>query len=1100
MQNDRPDARAIFDRAVEIESAEELETYLRGACADDVQLRMKVEGLLGAYREAGSFLESPPPELQVTVGVAEISERPGSFIGRYRLLQEIGAGGFGVVFMAEQTDPVFRKVALKVIKPGMDSRAVVARFKAERQALAMMDHPNIAQVFDAGATEAGRPYFVMELVKGVPITEYCDKNVSPMEERLRLFVEVCRAVQHAHQKGVIHRDLKPSNIMVTLHDGKPVTKVIDFGVAKATHQRLTEKTLFTGYGQMVGTPQYMSPEQAEMSGLDVDTRSDVYSLGILLYELLTGTTPLDAERLRNAGYAEIQRIICEEEPQRPSLRLTTNEAQLTVVAKQRGVDSKRLPYIVRGELDWITMKSLEKERSRRYESAASFADDVERYLKGEAVEACPPSTVYRLRKLVRRHRHAVVAAGAVLTLLTVMIVGAIVNERAERIRAEQNAEIYRRLSYQTAITAAEQAFEDNYLDRTLALLDGLRPKPGQTDLRGFEWFDLYRRSRRLSEADCIDFGPVSVDSIAESEDATLAVATSESITLRRAVDGEVIRTIHYPIFAPNRSSPGLCVVAISKNGKMLAYNSRCFQAMIVERLDEHSSHQIPVSNVRTASLSPDASLLATGNVEGRVELWDVASGKKVRDLAVHKGLVWSVAYSPNGDFVASGGEDNTIQLSRVDGSEVIRVGEHFATPSTFSGVFSVAFSPDGIRLASGGADRTARIWNLAERRLEHALIGHKDEVRSVAFSPSDGQLLAAGGRDQSVRVWDAATGRLRSVLKGHDSVVRFVAFSCNGERLYSASHDGTVRVWERRRLVDPDLLWCNGLIADVAVSGDGRTVAAIESTSSNIRVWSLKFHDEFPTPDIIAMNQEVVAVAISSNNLLAAACRDGSVHLLGLPTRKRMRILQDALGKKLGGFLALVFSQDGSALAAGYSDGTIVVWDVDRQTHILLRGNAGGVTALAFSRDATTLVSGGEDKIVKVFDLANPKMPPRDLKQGLPVSSVAVSIDDTTIASTFGLGSRKGTAIHLWDAKDGHPKDNLSWRAPRVISFLDEQTMIFASDRTLRLWDLAHAELRATLSGPSAYISCMEASTNGQTVVAGSAEGMVRVWRRTAVE
>jgi serine/threonine protein kinase/tetratricopeptide (TPR) repeat protein len=377
---------------------------------------------LWADDTAGGLLWASPFAARTAV-VRPVLEGPGTVIGPYTLLQEIGEGGMGTVFLAEQTCPVWRRVALKVIKPGMDSRQVIARFEAERQALALMDHVNIARVLDAGATEAGRPYFVMELVHGVPITKYCDDNHLTPRERLELFVPVCQAIQHAHQKGIIHRDIKPSNVMVTLYDRKPVPKVIDFGVAKATEQKLTERTLFTQNGILVGTPEYMSPEQAEMSARGVDTRSDIYSLGVLLYELLTGSTPLSHRRLRDAGYGEILRMIKEEEPPRPSTRLSDSGAALASISAQRQMKPAKLMKLLRGELDWIVMKCLEKDRNRRYETVSSLARDVQRYLHDEPVQACPPSASYRLRKVLRRNKGRSLAVAVSLVLLVAGTVG-----------------------------------------------------------------------------------------------------------------------------------------------------------------------------------------------------------------------------------------------------------------------------------------------------------------------------------------------------------------------------------------------------------------------------------------------------------------------------------------------------------------------------------------------------------------------------------------------------------------------------------------------------------------------------------------------------
>jgi serine/threonine protein kinase/tetratricopeptide (TPR) repeat protein len=409
-------AKEIFVAALK-RPAEQWDAYLEEVCGGDGQLRQRVHDLLQVHAQPGSLFESPDAAPVATIDEGAVTERPGTVIGPYKLLEQIGEGGFGVVYMAEQTQPVRRKVALKVLKPGMDTRQVIARFEAERQALALMDHPNIARVFDAGSTPSGRPYFVMELVKGVPITEFCDQNQLTPRQRLELFLPVCQAVQHAHQKGIIHRDLKPSNVLVSRHDTTPVVKVIDFGVAKALGQELTDKTLFTGVAQMIGTPLYMSPEQAGMSDLDIDTRSDIYSLGVLLYELLTGTTPFRKERFNQVGYDELRRIIREEEPPRPSTRISTLGQAATTVSTQRQSDPRRLSRLFRGDLDWIVMKALEKDRNRRYETASAFAVDVQRYLDDEPVLACPPSAWYRLRKFVLRNQSAVTVAAVILVLV-----------------------------------------------------------------------------------------------------------------------------------------------------------------------------------------------------------------------------------------------------------------------------------------------------------------------------------------------------------------------------------------------------------------------------------------------------------------------------------------------------------------------------------------------------------------------------------------------------------------------------------------------------------------------------------------------------------
>ncbi len=477
-----PTERAIFLQAIDEDDLDDRLAYLDSACGDDLALRASVEALLAAHDRPARLLDHP-----LGSGVSRTPRTPscgdepidhiGMQIGPYKLMEQIGEGGFGLVFVAEQERPVRRRVALKIVKPGAGSKEVIARFEAERQAVAMMTHPNIAQVFDAGVTADHRPYFVMELVRGLPITEFCDQQRLDVRRRLDLMLDVCSAVHHAHQKGVIHRDLKPSNILVTLHDGKPVAKVIDFGVAKALDQKLTDKTVYTRFFSMIGTPLYMSPEQAEMSGLDVDTRSDIYSLGVVLYELLAGTTPFDSHRLDSAGLDELRRIIREEEPPRPSNRVSTQDRARSTIVDQRRIEPQRLASTLRGDLDWIVMKSLEKDRSRRYDSAAALANDIRCYLNGEPINARPPSAVYQFQKFARRHRVAILTA--TLVLLT-MVAGTAVSvwQMSEAIGERNAKDAALREATQAkadAIAARErlEEFTDNLIQANELVASGL---------------------------------------------------------------------------------------------------------------------------------------------------------------------------------------------------------------------------------------------------------------------------------------------------------------------------------------------------------------------------------------------------------------------------------------------------------------------------------------------------------------------------------------------------------------------------------------------------------------------------------------------------
>jgi WD40 repeat protein/serine/threonine protein kinase len=745
MSTDPQRLKALFLAAADISDPAERGVLLDRECGSDADLRQRVEALLRAHDELGSFLSSRAEPVATSDAAAGKWVRPpeeprpaegrGALVGRYKLLQQIGEGGFGIVYMAEQQEPVRRKVALKIIKPGMDTREVVARFESERQALALMDHPNVARVFDAGATESGRPYFVMELVRGVPITEFCDKNHLPTKDRLELFNAVCAAVQHAHHKGVIHRDLKPSNILVTLHDGKPVPKVIDFGVAKATSHQLTQKTLFTAYGQMVGTPAYMSPEQAEMSGLDIDTRSDVYSLGVLLYELLTGTTPLELKRLRQAGYAEMQRLIREEEPPRPSTRLSSLGGEATVLAGNRGTDVRHLAQLLRGELDWIVMKALEKDRNRRYETASAFAADVDRFLRGDAILARPPSTLYRLHKFACRYRAAVLSAAALLFLLVLGIVGTSLG----LIRAVSAEEAARHEA--SRARAAEELAEGRRVDAE-------------------QQRDDANQARKAAEASA------GLLKVAVAQEDSGRLGAQSAAVLPSSPGTALLLAIKSAERAPRRSA--------AQNSALLAALRACREERtlfaVPFQTPEGRTGRTSFVSVRVTSDGLRAVVvgLRSNDPAGRyhfaqdktdsANVYDLQSGKVTASMKLPGLWFGTMTLSPDGQLLAAA----------TDRSAVVR----YADGQT------VAYTENAVRL-----------WDVRTGREVRVLKGHGDRVSSLCFDAT-GQRLLSAGWDGAARIWEVATGKVLHVLSDGKASLAYAAFSPDGSRVVTVSTTG----------------------------------------------------------------------------------------------------------------------------------------------------------------------------------------------------------------------------------------------------------------------------------------------------------------------
>jgi len=1030
-------------------------------------------------------------------------------IGRYKLLEKIGEGGFGTVYVAEQREPVKRRVALKIIKLGMDTKQVIARFEAERQALALMDHPNIAKVLDAAATDTGRPYFVMELVRGIKITEYCEQNNLSTRQRLDLFITVCQAIQHAHQKGIIHRDIKPSNILVTLHDGVPVPKVIDFGIAKATQGELTDKTIYTQLQEFIGTPAYMSPEQAEMSGLDIDTRADIYSLGVLLYELLTGKTPFDAQDLLAAGLEQMRRNIREKEPLRPSTRLTqeltsksrikNHKPEMDEASSRRLLQIRKLIELLRGDLDWIVMKCLEKDRTRRYDTANGLGSDVQRYLNTEPVAARPPSQLYRFGKMVRRNKLAFAAAGAVASALVLGLLvstwQAVRASRAEKSqhRLFQEAEAARakesklreqadaarqqavsaQLQAQKNLYAADmvlafQALEKGNLGRLRGLLakytpaaptngtGGLTP----TDLRGWEWRYLWGGSR----------GDEMFVLRGHSNEVPVAFLLGDGRTIFSASYDRTLKfwdmekrllleTVAYP--DDSRSA------AHSPDGRWIVVGGDFGYWSLWDAL----SRQLVQANtnstgVKGTAFSPDSRQFAIADAKA-VEVWDVADHRKIKsiprrgDAGTHRGFVYGLAFSPDGRTLAYAWDDRILMHDFESGSEV-EVGK-----SDGGDALSLAFSPDGRTLVSGNYVRIT-VWDLAARLLPKHLTNHLEQIACVAFSP-DGSRLASASGDQTVRLWETQNWQEIATLRGHEHEVHSVAFSPDGKFIVSSGKDQTVRAWsvqhESRTRQQPGWPDDSPFFAQQFAAPKKPTrdrQVHVQNDGESFRFLDLIKLEESASQSLPPVFRATNAVAVDPGaGLVAVGLKDGPVEVWRTEPLEKLRAV--AMSQIQATEMAL--SESGRWLAVNRRDQTTELWNIQENRLIEklpplaepVRSNwfYDGLSFWAGDRRLVraTALSQQSEALIEIF-----LVPERERRlirhthKG-PLTNFALSQDGSLLATAAWDGQ-----VKLWDVRSGR---ELATLRGQLVGFMglafspdDSRLAAGGQDGTITLWDM----------------------------------------------
>jgi WD40 repeat protein/serine/threonine protein kinase len=992
------------------------------------------------------------------------AEGAGDWIGPYKLLEIIGEGGFGTVWLAERRQPMVQRVAVKIIKAGMDTRAVVARFEQERQALAVMNHPNIARVFDAGTTDAGRPYFVMEYVAGEPITRYADRQNLTVRQRLELFIPVCEAVQHAHHKGMIHRDIKPSNILVGVSGGQLLVKVIDFGVAKAISHTLTDHSIFTESGQLIGTPEYMSPEQAEMGVTDIDTRTDVYSLGVVLYELLSGLLPFDAKSLRAAGYDAIRKVLREQDAPKPSTRLSSvDDATGAEIALHRVAAREELASELRRELDWIPLKALRKDRTQRYDTPVDLAKDIQRYLDGEVLEAGPEATAYRLKKFLRRNKGPVTAVGAVVLTLgvglavTVVLAASLAEQKREADAAKKVAE--------EAKAIAETKTKEAEVERTNAVA-----------------------ARESIEANAY---------VANIEMATAAMEFQQFGRVRKRLDstrdyghrgwewGWLNAIADTSLIQLNGHTNGVSSAAFSPDGTRIVTASYDDTAQVwdaatgkpVAQLNGHTA------DVNSAAFSPDGKMIVTASYDNTALMWDAATGKRLLELKGHTDVVSSAAFSSDGMRIVTSSFDNTARVwDAVTGKCLHQLVGHGAIVS------SAAFSTDGGRIVTASFDRTARVWDAVTGKSLAKLDGHTAEVQSAAFSP-DGTLIVTTSYDHTARVWDAVTEKCLAELVGHTSTMNSVMFSGDGTRILTASDDNTARVWIVGELKSQaELIGHGGVVRSAVFSADGTRILT-ESEGGAARVWD--------AASGMALNE----LECHANNACFAWFSPDGVRIVTASSDESARVRDVVTGTNLaelnghtGRVNSAAFSRDGTRIVTASDDKTARVWDVDTGTSLAeLKGHNGSVNFAAFSRDSTRVVTAAGDRTARVWDAATGESLAELNGHTDWVYSAEFSPDGTRIVTA----SRDGTA-RVWDAATGTSLAELKGHIGSVnfaaISPDGTRIVTASNDNTARVWDAATQRCLVELKGHNGSVNSAAFSPDSTRIVTASRDGTARVW------